>query len=53
MIFNNARVLTANKSSLFYTNKQDIAPIRTFFSTPFDDMLKGKRREFSERKVLG
>ena len=39
-------------SLLQYSDNETLSR-RTLFSNPFENVLKGKRKEFSERKVLG
>lgn len=53
MISMKPKVLNTIRPSLLYLNTGRISASRTFFSTPFDAVFKGKKKEFSERKVLG
>ena len=53
IIARNSRVISTIKPSHIYINKRETVLNRTFFSTPFDNVLKGKKKEYSERKVLG
>ena len=53
VVFNYSEAFLPTRPSRVYISKKDKVPNRTFFSTPFGDTLKEKRKEYSERKVLG
>eukprot|EP00112_Aurelia_sp_Birch-Aquarium-sp1_P017425 Seg404.5 transcript_id=Seg404.5/GoldUCD/mRNA.D3Y31 product="Coenzyme Q-binding protein COQ10 A mitochondrial" protein_id=Seg404.5/GoldUCD/D3Y31 len=49
---NSGALSVIRPSVLRYRNNETLSA-RTLFSNPFENVLKGKRKEFSERKVLG